>query len=272
MTRPVGSSCWIDCITRTPERTVPFYEGLFGWTFIDTPEEYGPYRIIRNGDALVGGFMDVTGMTCPTGDPLPAMWDVFLSADDVDARTALAVEHGATVLMAPATGPQGRCAGLLDPTGAPVSLWQAGETEGYDFTGTPGSPVWFELMTHEYDRAAEFYTATLEADLVPMEAERPELVDDCEAFRYATNGAGDRATWGLGDATGMMPREATGWRVYFGVASSTEALTRITELGGTVLDGPQPSPFGTVATVADPDGATFQICAMSEAVPEGGDA
>lgn len=35
-----------------------------------------------------------------------------------------------------------------------------------------------------------------------------------------------------------------------------------------MLDGPQPSPFGAIATVADPDGATFQICAMSEGVHE----
>ena len=44
---------------------------------------------------------------------------------------------------------------------------------------------------------------------------------------------------------------------------------RIEEHGGTVLDGPSNSPFGRVATIADPEGATFQISAMSEAVPEG---
>lgn len=168
-------------------------------------------------------------------------------------------------------GSEGRFVVVVDPSGAPISMWQAGETEGYEFTGTPGSPVWFELMTHQYDRAAAFYTAVFEADLVPMEAEKPELAEDCEALRYSTNGAGDQATWGLGDATGMMPEEATGWHVYFGVASSQEAIAKVTELGGTVLDGPQPSPFGTIATVADPDGATFQICAMGEAAPEGMD-
>lgn len=266
MSRPVGSSCWIDCNTQSPERTIPFYEGLFGWTFTDTGEDFASYRIIHNQGAVVGGFMDVSGMTCPAGDPLPAMWDVYLAVEDADARVKLAVENGGQLLMGPDdAGTAGRFAIVLDAAGSNVSMWQAGETEGYEFTGRPGSPVWFELMTHHYDKAAEFYTAVFEANLMPM---GDDLQEDCEAFRYSTNGAGDQATWGLGDATGMMPQEATGWRVYFGVASSEEAIRKVTELGGTVLDGPQPSPFGTIATVADPDGATFQICAMSESVHE----
>ena len=36
---------------------------------------------------------------------------------------------------------------------------------------------------------------------------------------------------------------------------------------GTLLDGPLDSPFGRIASVADPTGATFQVIATSEAVP-----
>ena len=51
--------------------------------------------------------------------------------------------------------------------------------------------------------------------------------------------------------------------------STESALARVRELGGSVLDGPIDSPFGRITTIADPEGATFQISAMSEAVPEG---
>ena len=37
------------------------------------------------------------------------------------------------------------------------------------------------------------------------------------------------------------------------------AAERVRELGGALLDGPIDSPFGRVATVADPEGASFQI-------------
>ena len=99
-----------------------------------------------------------------------------------------------------------------------------------------------------------------------MGEEMDEGEDD---FRYATNGSGESASWGLCDAAGMMPEEAMGWRVYFGVESTEQALAKVQELGGSVLDGPIDSPFGRITTIADPEGASFQISAMSEATTEG---
>jgi predicted enzyme related to lactoylglutathione lyase len=119
-------------------------------------------------------------------------------------------------------------------------------------------------MTHQYDKAVEFYTAVFDAQLVPIS----EQMDD-DSFRYSTNGPDESATWGLGDATGVMPEEAAGWRVYLAVESCDAAAQKVVDLGGKLLDGPVDSPFGRIATVADPHGATFQISAMSEAVPEG---
>ena len=98
------------------------------------------YHLIRNDGALVGGLMNVSGMTCPTGDPLPPEWGVYLAVDDADARTAKAAEAGGTVIVPPdAISDSGRMSVVLDATGAPIGLWQTGALEGYEFTGTPGS-------------------------------------------------------------------------------------------------------------------------------------
>lgn len=265
MTRSTGTSTWLDLGVPDLEAAKAFYTGLFGWTFEDQGEDFHHYNLIRNNGALVGGLMDVSGMTDPQGGDIPSEWGVFLAVDDVDARLAKAEEAGGTV-VAPAcdVGDSGRMALVLDPTGAPVGLWQARELEGYEFTGSPGSPVWFELMTHRFDAAAAFYTAVFDADLVPMSE---PMADD--GFRYVTNGPGGTASWGLGDATGVMPEDAAGWRIYLGVAACDPAVEKVRELGGSLLDGPVDSPFGRIATVAGPEGASFQICAMSEAVPEG---
>ncbi|MDN5686275.1 MAG: VOC family protein [Brachybacterium sp.] len=265
MTRTTGTSTWIDASVTDLESAKTFYSGLFGWEFEDLGESFGHYHLVRNNGALVGGLMDVSGMTCPDGEPLVAEWGVHLAVDDVDARAATATSRGARLVMPiEDIGSFGRSGTILDPTEALVGMWQARDLEGYEFTGDPGSPVWFELMTHEFDAASAFYTAVFDANLVPM----GEPMDD-DSFRYSTNGPGESASWGLGDATGVMPKEATGWRVYFGVEASEAALAKVTELGGTVLDGPVDSPFGRIATIADPSGASFQISAMSEAVAEG---
>lgn len=266
MSRTTGTSTWTDLSVQDLDAAKAFYAGLFGWTFHDLGEEFGHYSMISNCDgASVGGAMSVTGMTSADGSALATGWDVYLTVDDADARLAKALEQGATALSPLMdVGADGRNVMLRDPTGASFGMWQAKEFEGYEFTGAPGSPVWFELMTHRYDDAAAFYTAVFDAELVAMS----EPMED-DSFRYATNGPGDTASWGLGDATGVMPAEATGWRIYFGVDSSEQALETVRELGGKVLDGPIDSPFGRIATIADPEGATFQISAMGEAVPEG---
>ncbi|MFC7465466.1 VOC family protein [Brachybacterium sp. GCM10030252] len=265
MARPTGDTTWLDLGTTKLEATLTFYSELFGWTFEDTGEEFGHYHMISNDGAPVGGLMDVAGMPMPDGTPLESGWDVYLAVDDVDARLARATEHGASV-FSPAMdiGPLGRSAMITDPTAARVGLWQANEFEGFEFTGAPGSPVWFELMTHEFDAAREFYSTLLDIQLEPM----GESMDD-GMMRYLNAGPMDSATWGLGDSTAFMPKEATGWRAYLAVESADPAAAKVQELGGSVLDGPIDSPFGRFATVADPDGATFQICAMSEAVGEG---
>lgn len=264
MTRSTGTSTWLDASVTDLAVAKHFYSGLFGWEFEDLGEEFNHYHLIRNRGALVGGLMDISGMTCPDGQPLAAEWGVYLAVDDADARAAKVTANGGTVLVPPdAVSDSGRMAVVLDSTGATVGLWQAGDIEGYEFTGTPGSPVWFELMTHQFEAAGAFYSAVFDADLVPM----GEPMDDGPG-RYVTNGPGENASWGMCDATGMMPADATGWRVYFGVESSEAAMSAVSELGGEVADGPIDSPFGRIATIADPSGATFQISAMSEAVPE----
>jgi hypothetical protein len=48
------------------------------------------------------------------------------------------------------------------------------------------------------------------------------------------------------------------WSVYFSVADTAAAIARATELGATVVQGPDATPFGTLATLTDPTGAVFK--------------
>nr|WP_108870580.1 VOC family protein [Tessaracoccus timonensis] len=266
MARPQGTTAWLDYGATDAAAAKEFYAGLFGWEIDDLGEEVAHYNMIRKGDSLVGGFMDIAGMTCPDGSPLEAYWGVFLAVDNAE-NSAKTVESNGGTLVFPvgSAGAAGSFAVMSDPAQHPLSLWQAGEVEGFDFTGQPGTPVWFELMTEDVDKELEFYTKSFGANFVPM---KTTMQDDCAAERYYTNGAQDEASWGLGDASSLVAGEKPGWRVYFGVESSADAIAAVEKLGGTIIDGPDSSPFGAIITVADPSGATFQLCAMSEARPE----
>lgn len=261
MTRPLGTPTWIDYSSNDFAASRAFYEGLFGWRFEDSGEAYGHYNMIFNGEAAVGGAMDSSGMTGPDGSELAADWGVYLAVSDIDQRVELAKQHGGSVVVEPDdAGAAGRFAVITDPTGATVGLWQAGETQGYDFEGKPGGPVWFEMLTTQYDAAADFYTAVFDFDLHPM----PDSGD----MRYATNGAADEASSGMFDTTVFPDGAGSYWRIYIGIGSTDAALAKVKELGGKIIDGPDDSPFGRITTIADPAGAQLQLCAMTEASPD----
>ena len=248
-----------------------FYEALFGWSFTDSGEEFGHYRMITKDGASVGGAMDADQLSQMTGeDAPPAAWTVYLRTQDMDATLTAVRENGGAVLVdAMPVGDLGVMAMAEGPGHEVVGFWQSGTLAGHDLPLTPGTSVWFELMTTRFDESAEFYRAVagwqptpLGDDGAPEDTQTAADAEDAahDGPRYATNHPFDRATAGLCDARAWLPPNAVGyWRMYIAVADTDRALEVIREHGGTVLDGPQDSPFGRVTTVQDPAGATFQI-------------
>ena len=51
--------------------------------------------------------------------------------------------------------------------------------------------------------------------------------------------------------------------MYFGVADTDVALSEIVALGGEVLMGTEETPYGRLATAADPTGAVFKLVART---------
>ena len=69
---------------------------------------------------------------------------------------------------------------------------------------------------------------------------------------------------GVMDAADFLPDGVpASWSVYFGVADTDVALSEIVALGGEVLMGAEETPYGRLATAADPTGAVFKLVAPS---------
>ncbi|SJN16988.1 VOC family protein [Micrococcus luteus] len=227
--------------------------------------------MITKDGASVGGAMDADQLSRMTGeDAPPAAWTVYLRTQDMDATLTAVRENGGAVLVdAMPVGDLGVMAVAEGPGHEVVGFWQSGTFPGHDLPLTPGTSVWFELMTTRFDESAEFYRAVagwqptlMGDDDAPEDTQTAADAEDAahDGPRYATNHPFDRATAGLCDARAWLPPNAVGyWRMYIAVADTDRALEVIREHGGTVLDGPQDSPFGRVTTVQDPAGATFQI-------------
>ena len=140
---PAGSPAWIDYTAPDFARQQAFYEALFGWSFTDSGEEFGHYRMITKDGASVGGAMDADQLSQMTGeDAPPAAWTVYLRTQDMDATLTAVRENGGAVLVdAMPVGDLGVMAMAEVPGHEVVGFWQSGTLAGHDLPLTPGTSV-----------------------------------------------------------------------------------------------------------------------------------
>ncbi|WP_427004758.1 VOC family protein [Pseudarthrobacter sp. H2] len=254
-----GAPCWIDLMTSDTEKAKSFYGELFGWTFeAGDQEKYGGYITASKDGKSVAGVMQKMEAQAA----MPDMWSTYLQTGDAEASAAAVTANGGQVYMEPMHVPeQGHMAIFGDPSGASIGVWQPLEHKGYQLAAEPGSPVWHELHTKDYDKAVKFYQDAFGWDTA--------VLSDTPEFRYTTLGAGDAAKAGILDASGFLPEGVpSNWIVYFGVENADAAIAKAVELGGSVVRPPEDTPYGRNATLTDPTGAIFMI---SQELPRGGD-
>jgi len=255
-----GAPCWIDLMTSDTQQAQSFYGELFGWTFeAGDPEKYGGYITASKDGMSVAGIMQK--MAEQAG--FPDVWSTYLRADDAAATAEAVKAHGGQVYMEPMDVPeQGKMAMFADATGASIGVWQPREMKGFELAAEPGAPAWHELHTKDYPTAVKFYQDVFGWDT--------DVMSDTPDFRYTTLGAGDAARAGIMDASGYLPADApSNWQVYFAVQDADATAGKAVELGATVIQAPEDTPFGRIATLSDPTGAMFKI--VAETRPEGSD-
>ena len=243
---PAGSPCWADLWTSDVAGSRRFYEGVFGWEAQEPSAEFGGYfMFFRDGVPVAGGMGDMGDMAADDS------WKIYLNTADIDRTVASAADAGAQVVV-----PRGEVADLgvqgvlVDPTGAVLGAWQPGTFPGFTVLNEHGAPSWFELHTGDHAAAVGFYRSVFGWDTT--------TVSDTDEFRYSTM----RDPGGGDDVAGVAEDHALGdrpahWVLYWEVDDVDAALTRIGSLGGTVVSGPDDTPYGRLAKAADPAGAEF---------------
>lgn len=243
-----GAPCWADLMSSDPAKATEFYGQLFGWAAEDTGEEFGGYLNLHKDGSNVAGCMQSQPDTGP-----PNVWSIYLKTDDAQAIANAATANGGRVHVPPMqVADFGTMAFLEDAGGAAIGAWQPGRHIGFDVFAEPGTPSWFELHTRDYAATVKWYEQVFGWDT--------HVASDSDDFRYTTLGAGESQQAGIMDASAFLPEGVPAhWSVYFGVEDADAAVRRIEELGGTVLQPAETTPYGRLAAVTDPLGAMFKI-------------
>lgn len=245
---PTGTPCWVELLTSDPERSQDFYGRLFGWTVEDPGAEYGGYTNFQLKGERVAGCMRNDGAA-----GVPDLWSVYLAVADAEATVARVADAGGQV-MVPAMDVMtlGRMAVVVDAGGAVIGAWQPGEHRGFGYVGEPGAPSWFELHTRDYESSLAFYRAVFGWH-TRVEGDSPE-------FRYSTVDVDEAQYAGVMDASAFLPEGVPGgWTVYFEVTDTDRSVSEVVALGGEVVMAAEDTPYGRIATVADPTGAAFRL-------------
>ena len=251
-TAPVGAPCWIEVFTSDPDRTRAFYHELFGWTSEDAGPDYGGYINFSKDSVMIAGCMSSQGQEGGPSD----VWNVYLASDDATKTVETASANGAQVIVPPMDVMDlGTMAFVIDPGGAGIGVWQPKQHRGFGLIAEPGTPGWFELHTRDYEASVRFYRDVFRWD-THVESDVPE-------FRYTTMNVGDEQFAGVMDASAFLPEGVpASWSIYFAVENTDAALARTRELGGSVVQEAEDTPYGRLAQAADPNGTLFKLAAQ----------
>jgi uncharacterized protein len=247
---PIGSPCWTDLWTSDVEGSRRFYGDLFGWEAQEPNPEFGGYFMFtRDGVPTAGAMGDMGDMRADNS------WKIYLTSDDI-AKTVLMAEAEGAQVISPAmpVADLGTQVVLIDPTGAHLGAWQPGTFEGFSVLNEHGAPSWFELHTRDHTVAVAFYRSVFRWET--------NTIGDSDEFRYTVmrDPDGDGELVGIMDASAFLPAGVPAhWSIYWEVDDADATVAKVKALGGSVVQDAQDTPYGRLATVADPAGAQFRL-------------
>lgn len=221
---PPGTPCWIDTAVPDLDAAKEFYGAIFGWSFVDSGEEFGHYNIAQVDDraAAAIGPQQYEGQ--------PTVWTVYVASDDADAAAKLIADNGGTVVAPPMDIPgSGRMVIAQDPQGVTFGVWQSAGMHGAGVYLEPGSLVWTDVRTPDPDAGRAFYAAVF--------GYRYEAMEGAPADYTVINFDGARNGETVGGIGGMMNSSEGApphWLPYFIVADADAAAASATAAGGTL--------------------------------------
>ena len=249
-----GTPCWVDLMVPDQQAALDFYHDVFGWAGEPGPAETGGYAVCTFKGLPVAGIG-------PTMDPAtPTVWTTYLATDDSDATMAKIGKAGGQVMMPPMdVMTLGRMSVAVDPAGAVFGVWEHKDFIGAQLVTEPGGIAWNECNSRDSAASAAFYAAAFD---VAVE----DLPGDVE---YRTLQIAGRPVGGINTMTDppFTSDVPSHWLTYFCVDDTSSTVDAAVRRKADLLMPPADTPFGRMAVLRDPWGATFAIIEATDNPP-----
>lgn len=256
-----GSFCWIELGTTDQEAAKNFYSSLFGWAVNDVlvaPNDL--YSMFQLEGRDVGAAYTLRPEQRAHG--AQPHWMVYVAVESADDAARKAAELGGKVLTNPFdVSDVGRMAVLEDPTGAVFSVWQPGKHIGIRIAGVEGAFCWADLSTPDPAQARQFYSSLFGWEIAAKE-------QGLSGYLHIANE--QVPIGGIAPLEHRDPAVPPHWLIYFAVqdcdavTAKAEHLTAKISMPPTTLEN-----VGSVAVLADPEGAAFALYQPAPQVTNG---
>ena len=244
--QPDGTPTWIDLAIPDLERAIGFYGALFAWEF-----QVGPPETMHSTQCLLGGRRVAALAQHPDPAATAFWWNVYLATADCDVTAKRVTDAGGGIVMAPMDIPgQGRMAIATDPVGAQFGLWEGRGHVGCEVVNEPGALIRNDLVTPDPGPARDFYPEVF-AFTLDGNADMPEA-----DFTFLRRLDGHE----VGGIFGNPAAPRSTWNTVFEVADTDEAVRRARDAGGK-SDEASDMLYGRIASMSDPFGTEFDVCA-----------
>lgn len=256
---PHGCPCWIELAAQDVELAKRFYTGLFGWEAKDREDGPGGLQTVYHKDGkAVCSQASLAPKAAAKG--VPTHWQTFLAVDDLDKALERVVKQGAKISAGPLHNPGASwTATILDPAGAPVSLWQADGISGAEVVNDLHTWCWSELQAHDTVAALNFYSKTFGWGAKVAEGVGAGYTNFLLNDRKVAGLVQVQPVWGV--------RATPAWNVYFAVEDLPAAKSRAQELSGRAITPPMEAEgIGIFQLFTDSQGAHLCLIEIEEGV------
>ena len=240
--RPHGAFTWMDLSVPGLEGAKRFYQYVFGWEYHDLGAVFGHYRYaLMHGRAAAG-----IGQS-PPYMPMSSVWTVYLASVEGDAERVQAL-GGQVIVETMTVGDAGRMTVCADPAGALFGLWQPINFIGAAVEGEHGGLAWSEVITRDAAATCDFY-----GKLFGLTAHK------LEGQEYFIMQRGEEMFFGVLQMDEQWGDRPPHWMGYFAIDNTDAALERVIAAGGSIGAPAFDTPYGRIAVIVDPYGATAGI-------------
>jgi len=244
-----GSFAWYELLTTNAAAARMFYASVVGWEAHDASTPAFPYSVFSAGKAEVGGLMELPPDALRMG--AEPRWVGYVAVDDIDGTVERLRRLGGSVFVRPTDSNIGRVSIVADPQTATfgiVGALRRGEPPVEP--PLPGTVGWHELLAADGTKAFTFYSELFGWQPAPREK------DLLESYQLVS--AGGRTIGGIFNKLSRVP--VPFWLYYFEVSDIVQAVARVKEGGGRVVQGPMELLGGSwIARCIDPQGAMFSL-------------